>query len=75
MIMLKLEHSVKTICLLSSVPRKRATLSISCSKMVEQEMDDFGVSEDDAMDYINYNAIRTVPYMKEKPPVIVYDMD
>lgn len=50
-------------------------LVYSYSKMVEQEMEDYDISLDDAVEYINYNAIRTVPYMKDKPPVIVYDMD
>ena len=54
---------------------EEGNLVYSYPKMVEQEMTDYGVSEDDAMDYINYNAIRTIPYMKENPPIIVYDMD
>ena len=54
---------------------EEGNLVYSYSKMVEQEMEDYGISFDDAVEYINYNAIRTVPYMKDKPPVIVYDMD
>lgn len=54
---------------------EEGNLVYSYSKMVEQEMEDYDISLDDAVEYINYNAIRTVPYMKDKPPVIVYDMD
>lgn len=54
---------------------EEGNLVYSYSKMVEQEMEDYGILFDDAVEYINYNAIRTVPYMKDKPPVIVYDMD
>ena len=54
---------------------EEGNLVYSYSKMVEQEMEDYDISLDDAVEYINYNAIRNVPYMKDKPPVIVYDMD
>lgn len=54
---------------------EEGNLVYSYSKMVEQEMEDYDISLDDAVEYINYNTIRTVPYMKDKPPVIVYDMD
>lgn len=48
----------------------------SYEKMVEYLLSDEGggMSEEDARDWISYNTERTIPYMGERAPVIVYDV-
>ena len=41
------------------------------NKMVEELMGDEGWSETDAVEWIEYNTIRALPYCGEKAPVIV----
>jgi uncharacterized protein (DUF1684 family) len=40
--------------------------------MVKELMEDEGWSEIDAIEWINYNTIRALPYAGEKAPMIVY---
>ena len=40
-------------------------------KMVKFLMDKDGMSEEDALEFINYNTIRALPYM-ENSPIILY---
>jgi hypothetical protein len=42
--------------------------------MVMCLMNDDHMSEEDAMEFIDYNTIRTIPYMST-PPVILYPLD
>ena len=44
-------------------------------KMVEYLMEKEKWSEEDAMDFIDCNAIPTIPYMGEKHPVVVYGIE
>ena len=44
-------------------------------KMVEYLMDNEGWSDIEAIEYIEYNVIRAIPYMEEKKPIIVYPLD
>jgi hypothetical protein len=41
-------------------------------KMVEYLMNKEGWSDIEAIDWIEYNVIRSIPYMGEKSPIIVY---
>ena len=41
-------------------------------KMVEELMKDENLSEQDAIDWIEYNTIRAIPYAGEMAPVIMY---
>ena len=43
----------------------------SYNLMIEHLMTVDGMSEDDAIDFINYNTIRAIPYMGEKSPIIL----
>ena len=40
-------------------------------KMVEELMQDDNCSMEDAMEWINYNTIRSIPYAGEHAPIIV----
>ena len=40
--------------------------------MVKELMEDEGWSEIDAVEWIEYNTIRTLPYAGDKAPMIVY---
>lgn len=40
-------------------------------KMAEELSIDDGISLDEAIDFIDYNAIRSLPYAGEKAPVVV----
>ncbi len=40
-------------------------------KMVEELMQDDNCSMEDAMEWINYNTIRSLPYAGERAPIIV----
>ena len=43
--------------------------------MIEWLMDADEISSEDAQEYIDYNVIRTVPYMGETKPIIVYTLN
>lgn len=46
----------------------------SYSKMVEWYMEQNDVDYETSAEYIDYNTIRTIPYMGDKSPIIVYDL-
>jgi hypothetical protein len=41
-------------------------------KMVDELMKDDGISEQEAIDWIEYNTIRVIPYAGEMAPVIMF---
>ena len=41
-------------------------------KMVEELMNDEDISEEEAIDWIEYNTIRAIPYAGEMAPVIIH---
>lgn len=41
-------------------------------KMADELATDDNISIEDAMDFIDYNAIRSLPYAGEKAPVVVH---
>lgn len=41
-------------------------------KMVESLMAEDCISDEEAVDFIEYNTIRAIPYMGEKKPIILY---
>ena len=43
-------------------------------KMVEYLMNTEGWSEIDSIEWIEYNVIRSIPYMGENAPIIVYPL-
>lgn len=47
----------------------------SYTLMVESLMLEDNMSHNEAIEFIDYNAIRALPYMGEKAPIIVYDID
>lgn len=47
----------------------------SYSLMINHLVDKERMSEDDAVEFIDYNTIRTLPYMGEKSPIIMYSME
>lgn len=49
-------------------------LVYSYEKMVEYLVEKDHMSYGDASEWINYNVIRTIPYMGDKHPIIVYDL-
>lgn len=44
-------------------------------KMVEYLMDNEGWSDMESIEWIEYNVIRTIPYMKGKQPIIIYPLE
>lgn len=42
------------------------------NKMVQELMNDEGWTEEEAIEWIEYNTIRALPYGGEKTPMIVY---
>lgn len=42
------------------------------NKMVESLMSHDGMTEDEAADFVGYNAIRSLPYAGEKAPIVMY---
>lgn len=50
-------------------------LIYSYPKMVEELMKDEGWSEEEAVEWLDYNTIRAIPYMESygRAPVIMYD--
>ena len=43
-------------------------------KMVEYLMNNYGWSNIESIEWIEYNVIRSIPYMGEKKPIIVYPL-
>lgn len=41
-------------------------------KMVEELMNDEGCSEQEAIDWIEYNTIRAIPYAGEMAPIVIF---
>ena len=44
-------------------------------KMVKEFMEDYNTSELDAIDFIEYNTLGTLPYISEHCPVIMFSFD
>ena len=44
-------------------------------KMIECLMDEENWSYDEALDWVEYNVIRSVPYMGKRAPIIVHPID
>ena len=44
-------------------------------KMVECLMNRYGWSDIDAIEWIEYNTIRAIPYFGEKAPIIMYSLE
>lgn len=44
-------------------------------KMVKWLMEEEGFSEEEAIEWIDYNTIRALSYMGEKAPIIVYPIE
>jgi hypothetical protein len=45
----------------------------SFERMVQEYMNDNGCDEIDAIEWVEYNTIRALPYAGDKAPVIVYE--
>lgn len=41
-------------------------------KMVEYLIETDGITEEEAIEFIDYNTIRALPYMGDKQPIILY---
>ncbi len=50
-------------------------LIYSYEKMVEFLMVTDGMSREDAIEFIDYNTIRSLPYMGERAPIIMYEIN
>ncbi len=50
-------------------------LIYSYEKMVEFLMVTDGMSREDAIEFIDYNTIRALPYMGERAPIIMYEIN
>lgn len=46
----------------------------SFDKMVEWLCKKDGIDEEEAIEWIEYNTIRAIPYAGEKAPIVMYDM-
>lgn len=44
-------------------------------KMVEWLVKEEGFTEEEAIEWIDYNTIRALPYMGEKAPIIMYPIE
>lgn len=44
-------------------------------KMVEYLMDKEGWSDIDAIEWIDYNVIRSIPYMGSNAPIVMYSLE
>ena len=49
-------------------------LIYSYERMVASLIAEDHIDEDEAIEFIDYNTIRTIPYMGEKAPIIMYDI-
>lgn len=44
-------------------------------KMVDSLVNEDGMSRDDAVEFIEYNTVRTIPYMGSMAPVLLHRID
>ena len=47
----------------------------SFDKMVKWLCDRDGIDEEEAIEWIEYNTIRAIPYAGEKAPIVMYDLE
>ena len=47
----------------------------SYEKMVEWYMEKNQCSEEDAIEWIDYNTIRALPYIGERAPIVMYELN
>lgn len=47
----------------------------SFEKMIKELADDDGISDMDAVEFIEYNTIRALPYASEPKPIILYELE
>lgn len=43
--------------------------------MVIELMEDDGISEEEAIDWIEYNTLRALPYAGEMAPIVIYKLE
>lgn len=48
-------------------------LVYSYSRMIQEYMEDEKCSETDALEWLDYNTLRAIPYMGERAPIIIMD--
>lgn len=53
---------------------ENGSLVYSYNKMIEYLMREDGMDEVGAQEWIDYNVIRSIPYMGDKAPIIVYEL-
>lgn len=46
----------------------------SFEKMIKCLMDEDNMTEEEAIDFIEYNTIRAIPYYGELAPIVIYDI-
>lgn len=49
---------------------RKGRITYSLDKMIEEDMTSYNCSEDDAMEYIDFNVFGTLPNMGKKRPII-----
>lgn len=49
-------------------------LIYSFEKMIEEFMEDEGCDELEAIEWLEYNTLRALPYMGERRPIIIYEI-
>lgn len=49
-------------------------LIYSYSQMIDCLVKEEGMSQEEAMEYIDYNTLRSLPYAGEKAPIVMYDL-
>ncbi len=45
------------------------------NKMVVELMEDDGISEEEAIDWIEYNTLRAIPYAGDMAPIVVFMLE
>lgn len=44
-------------------------------KMIKEMMDDDGIGYGEALEFIEYNTLRALPYMGDNKPIIIYPLE
>lgn len=44
-------------------------------KMIEELMNDDGISEEEAIEWIEYNSLRSLPYAGAMAPIVIYTLE
>ena len=77
-----LEFGYEDSVVLEDPSYETAVIGVDCyervvydyDKMVQYLMDKDGMTQEESMEFIDYNTVRALPYMGDRAPIIIYNI-